>query len=223
MTIREFHNNFDIEVDKTKDFEFPYILPEQKDYWLNKAQQQYIEDRAYPKDKRKPGFEQDQKRIDDLSWIVKPASLTVVTIPEGYKCALPADYYHLVRHTCVTSSSTSCGNKSVGGQQTTHEFINQMLKDPFWTPDVEEPLYYIQGKDIIYETKGNYILNSSKINYIKIPNEMRLGTDYIVPTTNVECELNPTTHNDILNIAVSMVLENFESQRYQTNLNEVNK
>jgi len=223
MTARDFHNNFDIEVDKTKDFEFPYILAEQKDYWLNKAQDQFIEDRAYPNDKRQLGFEQDQQRIDDLSWIVKTASLSPTPTATGYTLALPADYLHLVRHSCTTTGGDTCGTHIVGGIQTTHEFINQMLKDPFWTPSADEPLYYIQGKNIVYETKGNYTLSNVTITYIKVPVSIRLGTEYIIPTTDVDCELSSHVHSDILNMAVSMVLENFESPRYQTNLNELNK
>jgi len=220
MTIQEFHNNFNLEFDKTLDFEFPYIQPEQIDYWLNKAQDRFIEDRAYPINKNKAGFEQDQKRVDDLSSIVKTATLTPILVGTTYTIVLPEDYRHLVRHKCTTS--TTCGTQEVGGEQTTHEYINKMVANPFWEPVASEPLFYFMGNTIVYETKGNFTLVSVTINYIKTPVQMAYGSTYVSPTADVECELSKNVHHKILDIAVSMVLENTESQRYQTNLNELN-
>ena len=223
MTIKEFHINFGIELDKTQDFEYPSFQPEQIDYWLNKAQYRFIKQRAYPTDRNKPGFEENQKRIDDLRPLVRQSS-TINPFLTGttYNAFLPDDYLYLVRHRCITSDDT-CGEKSVGGLQVREDQINQMLKDPFWTPTAEEPLYYINGDTLIYETKGNYQLISSDVTYIKIPSKITLGTEYTDPIPDSNTELLPEVHNEILDIAVSMVLENIESQRYQSNLNELNK
>lgn len=223
MTIQDFHNNFDIEVDKTIDYEYPYILAEQKDYWLNKAQDRVINDVAYPKTKI-AGFEQDQQKTDELRSIVKRSTLlTPILSGTIYSVTLPNDYRYLVRHQCTTNGLGSCGTKIVGGIQTNHEYINQMLKDPFWTPTDDYPLYYFLGNTITYETKGNYILINTIIDYIKEVVQMRYGTQYINPTTDIQCEIGEILHQRILDTAVSMFLENIESQRYQSNLNELNK
>ena len=55
MTIQEFHINFDIELDKTLDFEYPYIQPEQKDYWLNKAQDVVVKLKYDPQNPQNKG------------------------------------------------------------------------------------------------------------------------------------------------------------------------
>lgn len=223
MTIQEFHINFNLELDKTLDFEYPYMLPEQIDYWLNKAQDRFIKDRAFPQDPRKKGFEVSQKRIDDLRNIVVPSgAITPTLVDNAYYIELPEDYRYLVRHRCITDDG-DCGQRQVGGLPVQEDDINQLLKDPFWEPIADEPLYYFNGNTIVYETKGNYTLLNTKLTYIKIPNQLRLGEQYQEVTTNVECELSEYTHHEILDIAVSMVLENIESQRYQTNLNELNK
>jgi len=220
MTIQDFHNNFNIEVDKTLDFEYPYMLPEQIDYWLNKAQDRFIKERLYPKDPRAKGFEETQKRIEDLRTIVKPSgAITPVTSGTNYVTTLPNDYLYLVRHRCTTSST--CGVKNVGGILTKEEFLNQMIKDPFWKPTAEEPLYYFIGNTIVYETLGNFLITQTNITYVKDPLRLQLGSQYTTVTSDVGCELPEQSHQEILDIAVSMVLENIESQRYQTNLNEL--
>lgn len=221
MTIQEFHTNFDIELDKTLDFEYPYILAEQKDYWLNKAQDEFINDIIDPKPNKK-GFEETQNRIDDLRTIVKPSgNLTATADGTKYSVTLPEDYLHKVRHVCNTVSS--CGSKIVGGEQVTQFFLNNMLNNPFWKPTADNPLYYFIGNKIEYETLGDFTIVNANITYVKKPAKLRLGTAYINPVSNIECELPEHTHIKILAKAIAMILENIESQRYQTNLNELNK
>lgn len=223
MTIKEFHINFEIELDKTQDFEYASFQPEQIDYWLNKAQDRFIKDRLYPKNPNEKGFEGNQKKIDDLKSLVKKtASITPTVTDNTYYSQLPNDYLHLTRHRCTTNDST-CGTKTVGGIQIQTDDINILLRDPFWKPIAEEPLYYLEGNKIVYEKIIGFTIVSTTLNYVKIPVKLKLGTEYIVTDVDVNCELDESIHNEILDIAVSMVLENIESQRYQTNLNELNK
>jgi len=223
MTIQEFHINFDIELDKTLDFEYPYIRPEQKDYWLNKAQDRFIKDRLYPKDPNKKGFEGNQKRIDDLKGLVKKSGAVTPTVSGTiYTSSLPNDYKHLIRHRCTTNT-TACGSKEVGGQEVQQDDLNVLLRSPFWKPTADEPLYYLDSTGLVYETDGSFTITSTVFTYIKDPVQMKYGTIYTSPTTDVQCELDPAVHAEILDIVISIVLENIESQRYQTNLNELNK
>lgn len=225
MTIQEIHIAFAQELDKTQTFEYPSFQPEQIDYWLNKAQLEVIDGLAYPVDSRFPGFENGQRRIDELKDIIVPSgNLTPVQMGTDFEVELPNDYFHLVRHRCVTND-TNCGNKTttVPGVQTKQDFIGLQLKDPFNKPTASEPLYYIIGNTIVYETLGDFTISSTNITYIKEPAKMRLGVAYTIPTTNVECDFNSDDmQHKIIDKAVSMVLENIESPRYQTNLNELN-
>lgn len=221
MTIQDMHISLNIEVDKTLDFEYPYMSPEQIDYWLNKAQDRFIKDRAYPQNPNSKGFEETQLRIEDLRTIIKESGqLTPVSSGTTYITTLPNDYQYLVRHRCITSDTT-CGVKNVGGDLTRQEFINNMIKDPFWRPTADEPWYYFLGNSIVYETLGTFIVQKTNLTYIKEAAKMTLGSQYIAPTTDIDCELPEQSHQDVINIAISMILENIESQRYQTNLNEL--
>lgn len=224
MTIQEFHIGIDIELDKTLDFEYPYILPEQKDYWLNKAQEQFIDNIAYPKNKNDYGFEEVQKNIDQLRTIVVDSNgiIPIEVIPNAfYSIALPSDYKYLVGHECTTKDENGFTD-TVPGLQVRHDSVYAMKKDPFWKPTLREPIYYVSGNEIQYETRGFKIINSFP-SYIRIEDKMQLGSAYIVPTLDLNCTLPYHTHHKILDIAVGMLLENIESQRYQSNTVEAIK
>jgi len=223
MTVEKFHIAFDIELDKTLDFEYPYISPEQKDYWLNKAQDRFVKQRAFGNNLFRTTFEETEKRIDDLRTIVKKQQVGPSLSGQIYTSQLPSDYLYLVRHQCTTSSPL-CGIKVVGGLQVKNDDINNRKKNPFEKPTNEEPLYYIEGNNIIYEmVDDSFTITNTNITYIKKPTPITNGTEYIVPEAVSQCELPEHTHNEILDIAISMVLENIESQRYQTNANELTK
>lgn len=223
MTVGEFHIAFDIELDKTLDFEYPYISPEQKDYWLSKAQDRFVKSRAFGNNSKQQGFEESEKRIDDIRTIVvRSPQLSSNISGNTFEVTLPDDYLYLFRHQCTTVSS-KYGTQLVSGKQVTQDGINNKLKDPFWTPLPDEPLYYIIGNSIVYETKGGFTIPSSNITYIRIYNPIQHGSIYLDVLPDLECELPIHTHSEILDIAISMILENIESQRYQTNLNELTK
>lgn len=225
MNIQEIHLALDVEVDKSLLFEYPYIQPEIKDYWLNKAQMEVVNELAHPDiDPNKKGFEHGERRIDELKDIVI-TSLPITPVVEGdtFKSNLPNDYFRLVRHRCKVTSLSGLKTSEVGGIQSTLDQMNVLRVNPFWEPIFEEPLFYIQGNKIIYETNSNFTVDSTILTYLKTPRKMQYGSTYSNPTVDVNCEFtSEDMQYRIINKAVSMLLENFESQRYQTNLNESN-
>lgn len=72
-SILEMHTDIDLELNKINSNLYDIILPEEKDYFLNKAQERFVKDRygaqSNPKGK---GFEMSQKRIDDLRNLLVP-------------------------------------------------------------------------------------------------------------------------------------------------------
>lgn len=222
MTPLEIHIAIRNELDKTQDFQYPDFQPEQIDYWANKAYELWIDDTAYPMVQGKLPFEYNQKRIDELRELVKTE--TVLATPQSNKFIinLPNDYRHLVRHECTTTSGSN--TKLVSGILTKLDLINLQKKNPFWKPIIDEPLYYITCNFIIYETDSLFTVDNASITYIKKPIHMRLGTAYTNPTTDISWEItNEYVQHQIINRTIQMMLENIESPRYQTNLNEYNK
>ena len=222
MTPLEIHIAIRNELDKTQDFQYPDFLPEQIDYWANKAYELYIDDTAYPFVQGKLPFEYNQKRIDELRELVKTSVENTSQSLTEFVIELPNDYRHLVRHECTTTKNNV--SKLVSGIITKQDLINLQKKDPFWKPISTEPLYFIRGNEIIYETDGSFTVDSAKLTYIKKPVHMRLGTEYTNPTTDISWEITNTyVIHQIINRTVQMMLENIESPRYQTNINEYNK
>lgn len=217
MDIHEIHIGFRQEIDKTMSYQSPSFLAEQIDYWLNKAQLYVINELAYPALNQNYGFENGQKRVDDLRDIVVPSfDISPFQISKNkFKSKLPEDYFHLVGHTCTIE-----GNE-VPGVQSKIDYIELQKKDPFQKPTILEPLYYISGDSIIYDT-DNFKVDLTTISYIKTPNKMQNGQEYVVPSPNIECSFKSSDMiHKIIDRAVSMVLENIESVRYQTHLNEL--
>lgn len=219
MTLSELHIAIDLELDKTMDFDSPYVSPEQKDYWLNKAQERFVKSRAFGNNPKQTTFEEDQKRIDDLRTLVKPAALTPANTSGTLQITLPNDYMYLVRHECSTSSS-NYGSRTVGGRQVKQDEINLLRQDPFRKSSPLEPLYYLMGNTLVYETPVGFTIPTCQLIYLKKPARIQYGTQYAVPQADTACELPEHTHAEIVDLAVTMLLENLESGRYQTNLNE---
>lgn len=224
MTVQEFHNNFNIEIDKTLDFELPYMLPEKVDYWLNKAQERFVKSRAFGNNYFKTGFEQSEKRMDDLRTIlVQSSPISPSNSGNIFISNLPDDYMYLMRHQCHTTYSECTTPMLVPGIQCTQDEMNILLRDPFWSPIPYDPLFYIMGDSIVYETEGDFDVVDTIVIYLRKFAKIQYGTQYVDPTSDVDCELAEHTHQEILDMAVEMVLENIESQRYQSNLNEQTK
>lgn len=223
MNIQEFHRSFELKLDKTQDFEYPSFSAEQIDFWLNEAQDRFVKSRAFGNNLKKDGFEETQKRIDDLSTIVK-TSTPIIPTKSGneYINILPNDYLYLVRHRC-TVVSTTCGTSVEGGIQVSHDELNEVIRDPFWKPQYDDPLYYFEDGKLYQLGASDFTITNTILTYIRQYNRLTNGTEYIVPQPDVQCELPGHTHAEIVDIAVSLVLENIESQRYQTNLNELTK
>ena len=222
MTPLEIHIAIRNELDKTQDFQYPDFLPEQIDYWANKAYELWIDDVAYPVHEGKLPFEYNQKRIDELRELVRTYRGMATKDGTNFVIKLPNDYRHLVRHECYTDKNGKIN--LVSGIITKHDYINIQKKNPFWKPVSYEPLYYIIGDDLVYETNGDFDVTESILSYIKNPIHMKLGSEYSEPSEDVSWEITSTyAIHQIINRAVSMMLENIESPRYQSNLNEYNK
>jgi hypothetical protein len=105
---------------------------------------------------------------------------------------------------------------------TQHDDYNKMIKDPFNKPTNNQirRMFYQDKVELI--TDGTSQIDSYFLRYIKKPSDVSLAA-YQANPANGNCELSEHTHREIVELAVSMALENIESRRYQTNLAEVVK
>jgi hypothetical protein len=73
MIIQDMHIAIDLELNKINSNLYDVILPQEKDYFLNRAQERFIKQRYGAKSNSKgEGFEMSQKRIDDLQNLLVP-------------------------------------------------------------------------------------------------------------------------------------------------------
>jgi len=103
MTIEEMHIAVNLGVQKIASFQVDNLLPQEIDHELNSAMNSFIKQRYSPMgNKYRDGFEQSQKRIDDLRALVVDSRVkcfyggTTLTGFDVDRAPLPNDYMFLV-------------------------------------------------------------------------------------------------------------------------------
>jgi hypothetical protein len=225
MTVAQMHTEVKIGVDKVDSFSTANLDPEEIDVFLNNEQGEFIEQRAYGNNVKETGLEENQKRRDDLREITKnytSAAFTNTTNNKtnGVFVDLPTDYRHSMQEEAVISFTDCNGNTASKGipiTPVTHDRYNKIIDDPFNKPYDGEAIRLDYEGDV-YEliTDGTYAITSYSLRYLKEPQVIRLGTKYQVQTTDVDCELAPHTHREIVAMTVTNILQTIESNRYPT-------
>jgi len=226
------HSYFKLEMDKsiTAGLDLPSFEREEIDYWLNEAIRKFVKTRYSGLNSKNEGFEQTEKRINDLRTLIKEEFLTVssgttdVDKPNSYKANLSAlTYtYWLAISDEVTIQYTKLGGgtetKRQGTTQCTADTYRSHIDDPYSEHRLHyesaKPLRLIKENYVELITDGNYSITKYFLRYITKPTE-------VVYSTVTDCDLPDHTHNEIVKIAASMALENVEQPRYQTHLREV--
>ena len=111
----------------------------------------------------------------------------------------------------ATSDRIMSGNKF--SQQ---DDIFKLLTDPFNTTKHTAPLTTIRGRAIDVYTSDIFIIDTVKITYIRRPMEISLSL-------GVDCELPDHTHQEIVSMAVSSILEEISDPRYKTAVGEASR
>lgn len=96
-TVREMHIALDMGLQQIDSNRKQSISPEHKDMALNYAVLQFVETRSNPKTNfKREGYEDTQKRYDDLRELKRSISLPSYNIKRGSFSILPVDYYKRV-------------------------------------------------------------------------------------------------------------------------------
>jgi hypothetical protein len=177
-------------------------------------------------------FEQTQKRIDDLRTLIKVYSDTTSTTgsidsTNGYTFQLPVDgsaigdedyWFTLSEEATIEVDSTET---RVGIVECTMDEYRQKIDDPYSEHKLHytlaKPLRLFINNTVELISDGNYTVNDYHLVYLRVP-----VTVVVTAGSQVDCDLPEHTHDEIVKLAVSMMLENIEQPRYQTYQNEVN-
>jgi hypothetical protein len=221
MTISEMHTAFNLELDKVNSLQYPSFTNNEKDYWLNRAIREFVKTRYSGNNFRKEGFEQSQKRIDDLRTLVRevtiPCTSSGATKPNGY--VLTNGFSNTVFSTAgaywlslgeEVSILVGTISSRVGVTEITADEYSQEIDNPFSSYILHynqaKPLRLFYNNTIEFITDGNYSVTNAYIRYLKSP--------AVVAYSGTSCDLPEHTHDEIVCLAVRLALENIEQPRH---------
>lgn len=247
MNISEMHLAVQQGVDKINSFQADTLLPQEIDLELNKAIDKFINLKYGKNNVYGKGFEESQKRVDDLRAIVKTAKLKFDYVDQSVNNShmyesdnLPSDYRYLVKTLATVYCNTSCTPLTWTQQSLTedipdstrkmslvstkfvqHDDIHSFLVDPFNTTKKTKPLIVFEGNAIRAYTNDIFIISSLKLTYIKNPAKVSLSLDD--DSESVDCELAEHTHQEIVDMTINSILEGISDLRYKTQQIELGK
>lgn len=230
MTIEEMHQEFLVGVDKSNSLEYPDFLPEEIDIFINKSQDAIVKQRYSGNNPKRESVEETQKRMDDLRELIKSVNTTVaytvnpLAKPNGRFVDLPTDYWFTLQDE-ITFNYTDCHDQTVSTRvevvTTTHDRWNKIKNDPFNKPNEKRALkLYYSNDQVEIILGGSPVVSTDPITYHlrylsrPVPVSYSNGTD---------CVLSDHLHREIVDYAVNLALENIESQRFKTQIVELNR
>lgn len=236
MTAREMFYNFRLEVDK-----FNSNLPITSDdvrYYLNKAQDKFIETKFNGANYTRRGFQQSQQIIDELKSIYVKGEPLTITYPDIAIHAnvrmdrgeLPTDHRYFISSTCKIEYCEDPANIISSGDPLVRSFtagtdtrtidammkhvqsddIYQLIRDPFNKPKLDKVLIDINEKYLDIYTDHRAVTKSVIINYIRNPLSINYEGDG--EQSNQDCELPEFTHEDIIDLAVRLFVGQSDQQ-----------
>lgn len=239
MTKSEMHSAFKIELDKSESLQYAAFTTAEIDYFFNRAQDQFVNSRYNGNNPAGTSFEQTQKRIDDLRYLVVEDTLSAVfdddivsppytgpKVSEKANCYivdltdLDTDdpYRFLVGEECTITYTDRLTNTSVNMIQpitecTANNYVKK-VHDPL-SPhrlhyNTASPLRLIKGDYIELISDGTYSIYNYTIRYIKEP------TSFTTLLSTESPDFPPHVHPELVKLAVHLAIENIESPRIQT-------
>lgn len=204
--------------------------------FINEAIDKFYKTRYSGVNSKAEGFEQSQKRIDDLRNLIKTKSYTDIE-SEGfiYSVELPEDYTILLGDTVGIQPSDDyiddCWKMDEDGEyvvkkgdtiEATIETIDRQLSNSLSEHRLKystaRPLRLIQGNKINLYTDGNYKVSEYTITYLSKPEYLDSKN-----ITNTEYTSLPEhTHMEIVKMAVQLYLATKPMQHYSAYSSEVN-
>lgn len=181
------------------------------------------------------GFEQSQKRIDDLRTLVKKHTFTSDSITKHdnvFTVELPQDYTILLGDTAGIQPNdiNDCWEVDSNGEykikytdtlEATVENIDRQLGNSLSEHKLKycsaRPLRLIQDNNILLYTDGNYKVSEYTVTYLSKPTKLNSSN-----INNMEYpDLPEHTHIEIVKLAIQLYLATKPMQHYNAYSNEI--
>lgn len=203
---------------------------------LNEAVDKFWKTRYSGLNYKQSGFEQNQKRIDDLRSLVKTKKYIEDEIMNDgniYKIELPNDYNILLGDTVgilpKDNINMICWKKDSFGKyvikysdtiESSIETIDRQLENSLSEHRlkycVAKPLRLIKDNSIYLYTDNNYKIGNYQIEYLAKPSKLDLSK-----ATEEYTDLPEHTHIEIIKLAVQLFLASKATDNYNIYSNEV--
>ena len=231
MTANEMWDNVLVTYDALYSQSAPGFVDPEASIILTKAQWYYVLQRINPKSNRNmEGFEETEIRIQELSSLVKDSQdanppISQLTNPTGTLpgetlWAIPVDCMLPIYEGCTTSTKQCGSNPAVYNRIMTipisHDEYNLNFSNPYkkpWTDGTEGILWRLEhGTKTVNTverkihgiiTDGSFSITTYYMRYIKYPEDIQINLSN--PSSQVNCKLDPISHQSICDIAVKLL------------------
>lgn len=235
MTIQETHRQFKLFLDKVSSESTPEFTHSQIDVFLHEAELRIIK-QAYGRNNiYKQGYQEIQKRTDDLNTLVKTNYLAPKTFNNGeaivpevvdgvYSFPLSILYtkddlaiatqyeYMFFIKAQIKVKSTSILPVYTGVSLVSQDKFIEVIKDPFNKSVISEPIIFFEDSSIKVDTNNSsFEPLAIRLTYLKYPAKVNWNT-------SVNSELPEEKQREAIQLAVAIALENIESQRLSGNI-----
>jgi len=202
--------------------QYPSFTSNEIDYWLNQAIRKFVKTRYSGVNAKREGFEQTQKRIDDLRTLVRevtvPCTETGAIKPNGWiltdgfdNANFVDDYWLSIGEEVLLTLSDSSTIRQ-GVTEVTSDEYRAEIDNPYSSFRLHygnaKPLRLFYNNTIEFISDGTYDVTSAYVRYIKAPDTVVLAT--------TSCDLPEHTHDEVVILGVQMALENIEQPRIQS-------
>lgn len=204
--------------------------------FINEAIDKFYKTRYSGINFKAQGFEQTQKRIDDLRTLIKNKKYTEGSINKSdrnsYSVELPEDYVLLLGDTAgiQPSNLNECWETNERGEyiikytdtlESTIETLDRQLSNSLSEHKLKycqaRPLKLIQDNNVILYTDGKYKVSEYEITYLAKPSKINSSN-----ITNTEyTDLPEHTHLEIVKMAIQIYLATKPMQHYNAYSNEI--
>jgi hypothetical protein len=129
----------------------------------------------------------------------------------SYSTNSGSTYTDLTNNTYALTTYVLGGtNQTTSNKQVQEDDLFALQQDPFNATYYEFPLCFFSGNELnTYININDFVVNKTILSYIRKPKTVSYYLD-------INCDLPEFTHNEILSMTASYLLEEFEAGRYKT-------
>lgn len=230
----ELLESFELELNKLDD-NFTKPTTNTTEYFLNAGLDKFWKTRYSQNNPKVKGFEQIQKRIDDLRTLVAEVALVPDTTSKDlYTVTIPEDYVILLGDTAGISPADgytdpcweldSDGNYVIhysdvleGSIETIDRIKENSLSEYHLRYTKAKPIRLLSGNEIKLYTDGKYKVSKYILHYLRKPHYIDIHTEPFKEYT----DMPEHTHLEIVKLAAQLYIENQANPRYNSYTQEV--